>query len=202
MFGIPSYTLVRSNQSCESSGPDGGASDGYGLGRGAVGLDRVRLSRLGRFEPSYRDRMDPVNSCASRLASHPACYNDHSMPPRTQTLTCTSTLPINTPPCWSTLAGRRAAAVAAAAHRPHPPHPPFQPQRQAPPTPSSVPPLPPPSSRPRVRRSRCCWAAGRASGARRPRRPPPAAAQTRPARRDAPGCRFRRRPRRLQRDND
>ena len=38
LFGITSNTLVRSSQS--SSGPAGGASDGYGLGRGAAGPDR------------------------------------------------------------------------------------------------------------------------------------------------------------------
>ena len=38
LFGIASNTLVRSSQS--SSGPAGGASDGYGLGRGAAGPDR------------------------------------------------------------------------------------------------------------------------------------------------------------------
>ena len=37
VFGITSNTLVRSSQS--SSGPAGGASDGYGLGRGAAGPD-------------------------------------------------------------------------------------------------------------------------------------------------------------------
>ena len=35
LFGITSNTLVRSSQS--PSGPAGGASDGYGLGRGAAG---------------------------------------------------------------------------------------------------------------------------------------------------------------------
>ena len=38
VFGITSNTLVRSSQS--SSGPAGGASDGYGLGRGGAGPDR------------------------------------------------------------------------------------------------------------------------------------------------------------------
>ena len=38
LFGITSNTLVRSSQS--SSGPAGGASDGYGLGRRAAGPDR------------------------------------------------------------------------------------------------------------------------------------------------------------------
>ena len=38
VFGITSNTLVQSNQS--SSGPAGGASNGYGLGRGAAGPDR------------------------------------------------------------------------------------------------------------------------------------------------------------------
>ena len=38
VFGITSNTLVRSSHS--SSGPAGGASDGYGLGRGAAGPDR------------------------------------------------------------------------------------------------------------------------------------------------------------------
>ena len=38
VFGITSNALVRSSQS--SSGPAGGASDGYGLGRGAAGPDR------------------------------------------------------------------------------------------------------------------------------------------------------------------
>ena len=38
LFGVTCSTLVRSGQS--SSGPAGGASDGYGLGRGAAGPDR------------------------------------------------------------------------------------------------------------------------------------------------------------------
>ena len=38
LFGFTSNTLVRTSQS--SSGPAGSASDGYGLGRGAVGPDR------------------------------------------------------------------------------------------------------------------------------------------------------------------
>ena len=38
VFGITPNILVRSSQS--SSGPAGGASDGYGLGRGAAGPDR------------------------------------------------------------------------------------------------------------------------------------------------------------------
>ena len=38
LFVITSNTLIRSGQS--SSGPAGGASDGYGLGRGAAGPDR------------------------------------------------------------------------------------------------------------------------------------------------------------------
>ena len=38
LFGITSNTLVRSSRS--SSGPAGGASDGYGLGRRAAGPDR------------------------------------------------------------------------------------------------------------------------------------------------------------------
>ena len=38
LFGITSKTLVRSGPS--ASGPAGGASDGYGLGRGAAGSDR------------------------------------------------------------------------------------------------------------------------------------------------------------------
>ena len=39
MFEITSNTLVQSSQS--SSGPAGGASEGYCLGRGAAGLDRL-----------------------------------------------------------------------------------------------------------------------------------------------------------------
>ena len=38
MLGITSNTLVRSSHS--SSGPAGGASDGYGLGLAAAGPDR------------------------------------------------------------------------------------------------------------------------------------------------------------------
>ena len=38
VFGVSSSTLALSSQS--SSGPAGGASDGYGLGRGAAGPDR------------------------------------------------------------------------------------------------------------------------------------------------------------------
>ena len=60
LFGITSNTLVRSSQS--SSGPAGGASDGYyWLGRGAAGPDRrcaVRLPRQGvrqgHSESSFR----------------------------------------------------------------------------------------------------------------------------------------------------
>ena len=57
LFGITSDTLVRSCRS--SSGPAGGASDGCGLGRGAVQELRartggVRQPRLGRSESSFR----------------------------------------------------------------------------------------------------------------------------------------------------
>ena len=44
LFGLTSNTLVRSSQS--SSGPAGGAFDGYGLGRGAAGPDRRRTTTV------------------------------------------------------------------------------------------------------------------------------------------------------------
>ena len=56
-----SNTLVRSSQS--SSGPAGGAFDGYGLGRGAAGPDR---RQPGYFEPSFRT--DP--SVCTIMLSH------------------------------------------------------------------------------------------------------------------------------------
>ena len=57
VFGISSNTLVLSGQS--SSWPAGGASNGYGLGRGAAGPDLlcdgcVRLPLQGHSESSFR----------------------------------------------------------------------------------------------------------------------------------------------------
>ena len=48
VFGIASNTLVRSGQS--SSWPAGGASDGYGLGRGAAGPDRRCTTTTGAVQ--------------------------------------------------------------------------------------------------------------------------------------------------------
>ena len=64
LFGITSNALVRSSQS--SSGPAGGASDGYGLGRGAAGPAPVYDYR-GRGTPSHRlGRIHPyVRSCSA-----------------------------------------------------------------------------------------------------------------------------------------
>ena len=80
VFGIISNTLVRASQS--PSGPAGGASDGYGLGRGAAGSDRLCTTtaagalrvRLGRIHPYVRScsaRVSPPNSKAQVLPPVP-----------------------------------------------------------------------------------------------------------------------------------
>ena len=53
MFGITSNTLVRSSQS--SSGPAGGASDGYGLGPD----EELRARTVGPPVYDYRGRGTP-----------------------------------------------------------------------------------------------------------------------------------------------
>ena len=75
LFGITSNTPVRSSQS--SSGPAGGASDGYGLGRRAAAPDRQCTTtaagalRVIVWEGSIRmsDYAPPPVTCADRERS-------------------------------------------------------------------------------------------------------------------------------------